>query len=253
MQIQGSTVLVTGGNRGLGAELVTALRGAGCARIYLGARHIDGLNAPAGTELVQLDITNAAQVAAAAARCADTTILINNAGVAAFTPLLGVPTTDNARNEMDINYFGTLAMCRAFAPVLGRNGGGALVNVLSVASWISTPMQGSYCASKAAAWSLTNAARFELRAQGTFVAGVYAGYIDTDMTANVAFPKASARDVAARILSGIEAGREEILADERAVTFRAELLGDYSSYNANMQKVWDHHVQQQANTKPAAN
>jgi NAD(P)-dependent dehydrogenase (short-subunit alcohol dehydrogenase family) len=86
---------------------------------------------------------------------------------------------ENARLEMETNYFGTLAMCRAFAPILKKNGGGAIVNVLSVVSWFNMPMQATYCASKSAAWSLTKAVRFELRAQGTFVAGVYAGYIDT--------------------------------------------------------------------------
>ena len=183
--------------------------------------------------------TSVEQVAAAAARCRDVDILINNAGVASFNPALGAPTMDHARREMETNYFGTLAMCRAFAPVLKRNGGGALVNILSVVSWFNAPMQGSYCASKSAAWSLTKAARFELRAQGTLVAGVYAGYIDTDMTVGVAFPKTSAADIAARVIAGIEADSEEILADERARTVHAELHKDSGPFDANMQKVWD--------------
>ena len=136
-------------------------------------------------EPIQLDITKSDQVAAAAARCGDVSILINNAGIAAFTPALGAPTMDNARREMETNYFGTLAMCRAFAPVLKRNGGGALVNILSVVSWFNAPVQGTYCASKSAEWSLTKAVRFELRAQGTLVVGVHAGYIDTGMTAGL--------------------------------------------------------------------
>ena len=105
--------------------------------------------------------------------------------IAAFTPVLGAPTMDNARREMETNYFGTLAMCRAFAPVLKRNGGGALVNILSVVSWFNAPVQGTYCASKAAEWSLTKAVQFELRAQGTLVVAVHAGYIDTGMTAGL--------------------------------------------------------------------
>ena len=103
----------------------------------------------------------------------------------------------------------------------------------------NAPMQGSYCASKAAAWSLTKAARFELRRQGTLVVGVYAGYIDTGMTAELAAPKSSAEDIAARIVAGIEAGSEEVLADERARAVHAELHKDAGPFDANMQKVWD--------------
>jgi NAD(P)-dependent dehydrogenase (short-subunit alcohol dehydrogenase family) len=146
---------------------------------------------------------------------------------------------DDARLEMETNYFGTLAMCRAFAPVLARNGGGALVNMLSVVSFFSAPTQGSYCASKAAAWSLTKAVRFELRAQGTLVIGVYAGYIDTDMTAGLAAPKSSPADIVARVLEGIESGTQDILADKRSRTVHAELRKDDRAFDANMQTIWD--------------
>src|SRR5262245_18443480 len=135
MNISGSTALVTGANRGLGRALVDALRGAGCAKIYAGMRNVAGAARDAAVEPIKLDITDAAQVADAAAHCSDVTLLINNAGVAEFSPALGAPSMDTARREMETNYFGTLAMCRAFAPLLGRNGGGALVNVLSVVSW----------------------------------------------------------------------------------------------------------------------
>jgi len=239
MNITGATALVTGANRGLGRALVDALRGAGCRKVYAGARRVTDVARDNGIEPIELDITNAHHVAAAAARCSDVTILINNAGVAGFSPALGAPTIDTARREMETNYFGTLAMCRAFASVLRRNGGGALVNVLSVAAWFNAPMQGSYCASKAAAWSLTKAARFELRAQGTRVIGVYAGYIDTDMASGVAAPKSSAPDIAARIVAGIRSDTEEILADERARSVHAELLKDSGPFDARMQKVWD--------------
>jgi NAD(P)-dependent dehydrogenase (short-subunit alcohol dehydrogenase family) len=154
-------------------------------------------------------------------------------------PALGAPTMADARLEMETNYFGTLAMCRAFAPVLKRNGGGALVNMLSVVSFFNAPMQGSYCASKAAAWSLTKDARFELRAQGTLVIGVYAGYIDTDMTANLMAPKSDPVDIAASVLDGIERGSEDIFADERSRSVYAELRKDERPFDANMQKLWD--------------
>lgn len=239
MEIPGSVALVTGAGRGLGRALVAALCDAGCARVYAAARNPDAVEARDGVVPVRLDITDAAQVAAAAAACGDVTLLVNNAGVARFTPALGAASTDGARLEMETNYFGTLAMCRAFAPVLGRNGGGALVNILSVVSWFNAPMQGSYCASKAAAWSLTRAARFELRAQGTLVAGVYAGYIDTDMTAALDTPKTSPDAIAARVVAGIAAGEEEILADTRARHVHAELLRDSGPFDAAMQETWD--------------
>ena len=239
MNIAGSIALVTGANRGLGRALVDVLRGAGCTKIYAASRSIDGMTRNDIIEPVAIDITDAAQVAAAAARCRDVTILINNAGVAGFAPALGAPSMDTARREMETNYFGTLAMCRAFAPVLGANGGGALVNVLSVVAWFNAPMQGSYCASKAAAWSLTKAARFELRAQGTRVIGVYAGYIDTGMTAGLSLPKSSPEAIAARIVEGIASGTEDILADDRAKSVHAELLRDSGPFDTNMQRIWD--------------
>jgi len=239
VKIGGSTVLVTGANRGLGRAIVRLLREAGAAKVYAAARDASQIAAAGSIEPVQLDITDGGHVAAAAARCADVNILINNAGVATFQPALGAATMDHARREMETNYFGTLAMCRAFAPVLKQNGGGALVNILSVVSWFNAPMQGSYSASKAAEWSLTKAARFELRGQGTLVVGAYAGYIDTDMTAGLAFPKSSAEEIAARILVGIENGSEDILADDRARTVHAELHKDAGPFDANMQKIWD--------------
>jgi NAD(P)-dependent dehydrogenase (short-subunit alcohol dehydrogenase family) len=247
MMVDGSTVLVTGANRGLGRALVRALAEAGCAKVYGGARNVASIASDRAVQPVELDITNTEQVAAAAARCHDVEILINNAGVAGFTPALGAPTMEHAHlEEMETNYFGTLAMCRAFAPVLKRNGGGVLVNILSVVSWFNAPMQGSYCASKAAEWSLTRAARFELRAQGTLVVGVYAGYIDTDMTSALPLPKTSPDVIAARLLAGIENNSEEILADERSQSVHGELFKDDGAFQSNMQKTWDDYVRRQA-------
>jgi NAD(P)-dependent dehydrogenase (short-subunit alcohol dehydrogenase family) len=238
MKINGSTALVTGANRGLGRAFVQALRDAGCAKIYAAARAA-GATRDAVVEPVALDIIDERQVSAAEAHCGDVNLLINNAGVARFLPALGAPTMADARLEMETNYFGTLAMCRAFAPVLKRNGGGALVNMLSVVSFFNAPMQGSYCASKAAAWSLTKDVRFELRAQGTLVIGVYAGYIDTNMTANLTAPKSDPADIAARVIDGIERGSEDIFADERSIAVYAELRKDERPFDANMQKLWD--------------
>jgi len=239
MKFNGLTALVTGANRGLGSAFVQALRDAGCIKIYAAARSIDGAVGDAVVVPVQLDITKIEQVSSAAAQCRDVGILINNAGVARFVPALGAPTMDDARLEIETNHLGTLAMCRAFAPVLKRNGGGVLVNVLSVVSFFNAPMQGSYCASKAAEWSLTKAVRFELRAQGTLVIGVYAGYIDTDMTANLMVPKSTTTDIVARVLEGIAGGTEDIFADERSRTVFAELRRDDRTFDADIQKIWD--------------
>jgi NAD(P)-dependent dehydrogenase (short-subunit alcohol dehydrogenase family) len=238
MEIKGKVALVTGANRGLGAALTSALLEAGCAKVYAAARNVAGL--PKGAAVpVRLDITDPAQVAAAAAQCSDVGILVNNAGIAAFEPLIGAASIDPARTEMETNYFGTLSMCRAFAPVLARNGGGVIANVLSVVSWFNAPAQGSYCASKAAAWSLTRGIRFELRRQGTLVSGIYAGYIDTGMTAGIDGAKSTPAQIALRVVAGIESAAEEIYADERAVQVHAELLRDSSAFDANMEKIWD--------------
>ena len=230
---------MTGANRGLGRALMRRLRESGCARVYAGTRHLDSLDAVGINDAIQLDITKPEQVAAAAARCQDVDLLINNAGIARFTPLLGCATTDNARAEMETKLFGTLAMCRAFAPILAQNNGGALVNILSVVSWFNAPMQGSYCASKSAEWSPTKAVRFELRDRGTLVAGVYSGYIDTDMTAALTLAKSSPDDIAKRVLTGIENHEEEILADEHAQTLGSQLLGDYAQFDDEMQRAWN--------------
>jgi NAD(P)-dependent dehydrogenase (short-subunit alcohol dehydrogenase family) len=239
MKIKGSTALVTGANRGLGLAFVRALREAGCSKIYAAARQMNVVPADGIINPIQLDICNSEHVVSTASQCRDVDLLINNAGIAAFAPALGAPTIDSARREMETNYFGTLAMCRAFAPILKHNGGGTLVNILSTASWFGFPMQGSYCASKAAEWSLTMAIRFELREQGTLVVGVYAGYIDTDMTAELSAPKSRPESVVARVLAGIENNEAEILADERAQSVHSELLRDYGPFAAKIQNVWD--------------
>src|SRR5690349_5674650 len=181
MDITDSVVLVTGGNRGLGKALVQAFLQAGARKIYVASRTPIETSDPR-LQPIQLDITNEEDITAAAQTCQDVTILMNNAGIFAnaSTSLLTAPSVDGARQEMETNYFGTLAMVRAFAPILGKNGGGALVNMLSVLSWFTIPISESYSASKSAALSLTQGIRIELRSQGTLVTAVHAGYIDTD-------------------------------------------------------------------------
>ncbi|HEY6791843.1 MAG TPA: SDR family oxidoreductase [Trebonia sp.] len=236
--VRGSRALVTGAGRGLGRVFTEALLERGAPTVYGGARDPETVSVP-GVVPVQLDITDPDQVAAAAARCGDVDILINNAGIMRLAPLLTAPDTAAARAEMETNYFGTLAMCRAFAPVLAANGGGALVNVLSVVSWLAVPFNGSYAASKSAAWALTNAARVELRRQGTQVIGVYASFIDTDMAAGAALPKISPQEVARQVLDGIEAGAEEVLTDQRTRSVKAALPDDLAQLYPPLQEAWD--------------
>lgn len=237
MQLLGAVALVTGANRGLGRALARDLVARG-AKVYGGARDPKSISDP-GVIPLKLDVTNTTDVAAAASACADVTLLVNNAGFAAFTPLLEAPSMDNARREMETNYFGMLAMCRAFAPVLARNGGGAILNILSVVSWFNAPMQGSYSASKAAALSLTDGIRHELRQQGTRVIGVHAGYIDTDMAANIPLEKSSPEAIAKAALDGVEADAIEVLSDKRSHDVRATVMRDLHGMDNAMQKAWE--------------
>jgi NAD(P)-dependent dehydrogenase (short-subunit alcohol dehydrogenase family) len=222
MMIEGSVALVTGANRGLGQAFARALLERGARTVYAGARDPRRI-IDRGVIPIELDITDASSVAAVAERCGDVTLLVNNAGIARMASLLGAPSLDDARAEMETNLFGTLSMCRAFAPVLGANGGGALINMLSIASFRALPILGSYAASKAAEWSMTNTIRSELAGQGTLVVGVHAGFIDTDMAAGVDAPKSSPEEVVAQVLDAVEAGRVEVLADDRTRAAKAAL------------------------------
>jgi NAD(P)-dependent dehydrogenase (short-subunit alcohol dehydrogenase family) len=161
MRIEGAVALVTGANRGLGAAIAEALLASG-ATVYGGARDpgtiTDGHIIP-----VRLDVTNDDEIAEAARRCRDVSIVVNNAGILRRSSSMGDGAVEAARAELETNFFGSLRMARAFAPILRENGGGALVNVLSVLSFVAMPQGATYSASKSAAWSLTNALRIELR------------------------------------------------------------------------------------------
>jgi NAD(P)-dependent dehydrogenase (short-subunit alcohol dehydrogenase family) len=161
MKIDGSVALVTGANRGLGRAYARELVKRGAAKVYGAARDPAAVTEP-GVTPIALDITDAGGVAQVAAQCTDVSLLVNNAGVLKYSTFIGAPNLDAARAEMEVNYFGTLSMCRAFAPVLAANGGGAIVNMLSVSSFYTNPLDASYGASKAAGWSLTNGVRLEL-------------------------------------------------------------------------------------------
>lgn len=222
MQISGSVALVTGSNRGLGRHFVEQLRERGATKVYATARR------PGAGGLV-LDITDPEHVTEAARRAPDVTLLINNAGISTGANLV---TGDLAtiRRELDTHFYGTLAMVRAFAPVLARNGGGAILNVLSALSWFSHDGANAYGAAKAAAWSLTNGIRIELAGQGTLVTGLHLGAADTDMTAGYDGEKADPAEVVRAGLDGVEAGRLEVIADAWTAHVKASLAGDPAAF-----------------------
>ena len=238
MKIDGSVALVTGANRGLGQVYARELVKRGAAKVYGAARDPAAVTEP-GVTPIALDITDAGRVAQIAAQCADVSLLVNNAGVMKASTFINAPNLDAARLEMETNYFGTLSMCRAFAPVLAANGGGAIVNMLSITSFYTNPFNASYGASKAAAWSLTNGVRLELHHQGTLVVAVHAGFIDTDMAALVNAPKDSPESVAQQACDAVEAGQVEVLADERTRTVKAQLSHDHELIYPPVQEFWD--------------
>lgn len=238
MKIRGCVALVTGANRGLGKAYAEALLAAGAAKVYAGARDPSAITDPRLTP-VKLDVTSPEDVAAAAAQCTDVTLLINNAGAMLMTPMLADGSESAMRREMEVNVYGMLAMIKAFAPVLAHNGGGAIANMLSVVSWFVPPFNATYGASKHAALAVSDSVRIQLKAQGTQVVGVYAGFIDTDMAAAINEPKTSPRQVAERTLEGIESGKDHVLADQRAEEIWHATRTDPAGLAAGLQAAWD--------------
>ncbi|AFY96962.1 SDR family oxidoreductase [Chamaesiphon minutus] len=218
MNVQNSVAFVTGANRGIGRAYVEALLQAGVRRIYATARSIETLQdlvalAPDRIMPIALDVTDLDRVNATAQTAQDVTLLINNAGVIGSGGLFTPKSVETAQWEMNTNYFGTLSMVRAFAPILKRNGGGAIVNMLSVVSVANAPVFGSYSASKAALHSLTQDIRAELAAQGTQVVGVFPGPVDTAMTEGLPGDKAEPSNVAQAVLQAVEKGIEDVYPD----------------------------------------
>ncbi|MGW4946698.1 SDR family oxidoreductase [Actinoplanes sp. NPDC004185] len=221
MKISGSVALVTGANRGIGRQFVLELLARGAAKVYATARNPELVDIP-GVEVLALDITDPASVAAAAAQAGDVNLLINNAGITTYTNLV-TGDLDKIRLELDTHFWGTLNVIRAFAPVLG---GGAVLNVLSRLSWVSYNGANAYSAAKAAEWSLTNGVRLELAEQGTLVTGLLLGAADTDMMAGFDIEKTDPAVIARIALDGIEAGALEVVADEATAEVKAALAGD---------------------------
>ena len=213
MNVKDSIVLVTGANRGLGKALAEAALKAGARKVYGGARNRASVTLP-GVTPIKLDVTSAADIAAAAQAIPDLTILINNAGIFTGTDLTGPNALQVMQQELDTNFFGPMALSQAFAPALKNNGGGAIVNVLSALAWISMPGTGTYSVSKAAAWALTNGLRGELQAQKTQVLAAHMGYMDTDMVAAIEAEKTAPAEVARLIVAALENGDDEVLVDD---------------------------------------
>ncbi|OBB12240.1 short-chain dehydrogenase [Mycolicibacterium setense] len=215
------TALVTGANRGLGRHLAAELLARG-AKVYAAARNPDTVDLP-GAIPIQLDITDPESVRRAAAVADDVTVLVNNAGISTRAQLL-TGRIEDIRAEMETHYFGTLNVSREFVPVIEKNGGGAVLNVLSVLSWYHVPTSGAYSAAKSAEWALTDALRTELAPRGIHVAALHVGYMDTDMVSYIpAEQKTDPALVAAQAIAGLLDGRPEILADELSRQVKSQL------------------------------
>jgi NAD(P)-dependent dehydrogenase (short-subunit alcohol dehydrogenase family) len=229
--LKDTVALVTGANRGIGAAFVSGLLAAGAKRVYAAARDPQTLAGLAQSDTrvvpIALDITDDTSVQAAAARFIDVDLVVNNAGVLLGARLIAAADLSAARQEMEVNYFGLLRMSRAFAPILAANGGGTLINVLSILSRVANPEAGGYSASKAAALSLTQAARTELLSQGTRVIGVLPGFVDTPMAAEITAPKIQPSEVVRATLDALLTDDEDdVYPGEQASQIAAWLLQD---------------------------
>jgi NAD(P)-dependent dehydrogenase (short-subunit alcohol dehydrogenase family) len=222
MDLAGRTALVTGANRGLGRHFAEQLLKRG-ATVYAGARNPASVDLP-GAIPIALDVTDPESIAAAARAATDVSILVNNAGSYTGASVLD-GSLEDIRLEMDTHYYGTLLVTRAFASQLAEHDESAVLNVLSVLSWVNAPGYGAYAAAKSAAWSLTNALRTELAEQGTQVSALHVGFMDTDMVTHVDAPKSDPAAVAELALDGVAAGEREIVADDFSRTVQAGLAG----------------------------
>ncbi|MGY4305656.1 short-subunit dehydrogenase [Bradyrhizobium sp. USDA 4369] len=226
--IKDSVVVITGATGAIATALIAELLARGAAKIYAAARDISGLAATDKVVPLKLDVTSDADAAAAALQASDATLLINNAGVNHNTAFLLAPDLAFAKEEIEINYLAPLRLTRVFAPVLVKNHG-AVLNILTILARVNLPLMGSYCASKAAALSLTQGLRGELTPKGVRVAAALPGAVDTRMTAGLPIPKMTPADAAKDILDGYEAGEEDIYVGDMAKGLAAGLAQDHKA------------------------
>ncbi|HEY9640697.1 MAG TPA: SDR family oxidoreductase [Coleofasciculaceae cyanobacterium] len=231
MQVQGAIALVTGANGGIGQYYIQGLQAAGATRIYAGARNPNSLKDIVVTDPdriipIALDITDEASVKAAVEAYSDVNLLINNAGVGFNQRLVADINFDKVRSEVEVNYLGPLRMCLAFAPVLKANGGGAIVNMLTILAKVNFPLNASYCASKAAALLATQGIRAELASQKTLVVGVIPGTVDTGMSKDFPPPKVAPEEVVRAALQAVMDEVEDVYPGEQAQEMQAQLLQD---------------------------
>ncbi len=212
MKIENAVVLVTGANRGIGLAFARELLARGARKVYAAARNPATVTLP-GVQAIQMDVTKPDEIDAAVRQAGDVALVINNAGIAQPGGFLAEDSEAVTRRIFETNVYGVLNVSKAFAPVLKANGGGALLNVLSVASWVNGGELAAYSASKSAAWALTNSLRHELAAQKTQVLGLHMAYVDTDLTKGFDIPKTSPETIVQRALDALAAGAEEVLAD----------------------------------------
>ena len=231
MQIKKSTVLITDANRGIGLAFAKAFLARGAQKVYAGSRDPAKISL-SGVTPIKLDVNSIADVQAAAQLAQDVTIVVNNAGIANLGSFMAEDAEDLLRSHLETNVLGVLRMSRAFAPVLAKNGGGALLNVASVASWISGPLLANYAVSKSALWSLSNGLRNDLRGQGTQVLTLHMGFVDTDLTKGLEMPKETPEAIVDRALQALEAGAHEVLADDMTKQVKAGLSAEPAVYLA---------------------
>lgn len=235
MLIRDCVALVTGANRGIGRGFVAALLERGARRVYATARNPASLRDvvaldPSRVLPLELDVTDAREVSAAAAAASDLSLLVNNGGTATMGGFLAPVTLDGARSEMEVNFWGQLAMIRACAPVLARNGGGAIIQVLSIGAMTCFPAVGSYCASKFAANAMCKGLRVELAPQSTQLMSVFSGAIESDMSANTPGPKISALTHGHNCLAALEDGQEELYPDFKSQRMRDSFRRDPDAF-----------------------
>ena len=230
MDIKNATVFITGANRGLGLAFAREARRRGAAKVYAGMRNTDGFNEP-GIIPVRIDVTDTAAIAAAAELAKDTTLLVNNAGIAALidSPLSADVAAQSAR-MFDTNYYGVVRVTQAFEPILSTKPNAAIINVLSDIVWLPRPILSPYAASKAAAWSFTNQLRFHLRERGVQVLGLHVGFVDTDLTNGIDVPKASPDDVVRQTYDALAAGKSEVMADKGTAVLKSTLAAEEPGY-----------------------